>query len=78
MFERSSNTYPAARGRSSPGASREGSSMAMSLPVLALTFLGAIIAVLGFFAGGNIPLVVIGLGAIAVAGVLQVLGQRRG
>lgn len=51
--------------------------MSMSLPVIALTFLGAIIAVLGFFAGGNIPLVVVGLASIAVAGVLQVLGQRR-
>jgi len=49
----------------------------MSLPVIALTFLGAIIAVLGFFAGGNITLVVVGLAAIAVAGVLQVLGNRR-
>jgi hypothetical protein len=39
--------------------------MAMSLPVIVLTFLGAIIAVLGFFAGGSIPLVIVGLAAIA-------------
>jgi hypothetical protein len=51
--------------------------MAMSLPVIVLTFLGAIITVLGFFAGGNLPLVVAGLAAIAVAGILQVLGNRR-
>ena len=51
--------------------------MSMSLPVMALVLLGAIIAVLGFLAGGNLPFVVVGLAAIAVAGVLQVLGNRR-
>ena len=47
-----------------------------SAPVLALTVLGILIALLGLFAGG-VELVVIGLVAIGVAGVLQVLGSRR-
>jgi len=51
--------------------------MSMSLPVIVLVFLGTIIAVLGFLAGGNVTFVVIGLAAIAVGGVLQVLGNRR-
>ena len=51
--------------------------MQASLPVMALTILGILIAVLGLFVGGNIQLTIIGLVTIAVAGVLQVLGQRR-
>jgi hypothetical protein len=51
--------------------------MSMSVPVMALVLLGAIIAVLGFLAGGSIPLVVVGLAAIAVGGILQVMGNRR-
>ena len=50
--------------------------MSMSLPVLALVFLGVILAVLGVL-GAAIQLTVIGLIAIAVGGVLQVWGQRR-
>jgi len=48
-----------------------------SLPVLVLTGLGAIIALLGLFAAGNVLLVIVGLVAIAVAGALHVADQRR-
>jgi hypothetical protein len=51
--------------------------MSASIPVVALTVLGILIAVLGLFVGGSVQLVVIGLVAIAVAGVLQVVGTRR-
>ena len=51
--------------------------MSTSVPVAVLTGLGLIIAVLGLFVGGSIELVIIGLVAIAFAGVLQVLGARR-
>jgi hypothetical protein len=47
------------------------------LPVYALTFLGILIALLGLFAAGNIVIVVVGLGAIVVAGVLSVAASRR-
>ncbi|MGD2059661.1 MAG: hypothetical protein PVF87_02230 [Acidimicrobiia bacterium] len=39
--------------------------------------LGAVIAVLGLFAAGDIVLVIVGLAAVAVAGVLYVMGSRR-
>jgi hypothetical protein len=48
-----------------------------NLPVYALTFLGILIALLGLFAAGNVLVVIVGLAAIAVAGILQVLGTRR-
>jgi hypothetical protein len=48
-----------------------------SLPVVVLTMLGAVIAVLGLFAAGDIVLVIVGLAAVAVAGVLYVMGSRR-
>ena len=51
--------------------------MSSSFPVLALTFLGVIIAVLGLFAAGDIRIVIVGLAAIGFAGVLQVMGGRR-
>jgi hypothetical protein len=51
--------------------------MSVSMPVAALTGLGILIAVLGLFVGGSVELVVIGLVAIAVAGVLQVATMRR-
>lgn len=51
--------------------------MQMTVPVLALTFLGILLAALGLFAAGNVALVVIGLAAVFAAGVLQVLGSRR-
>ena len=52
--------------------------MSSSAPVMALTFLGILIALLGLFAAGNIYLIVTGLVAIGVAGVLQVMGARKG
>ena len=51
--------------------------MSSSFPVLALTFLGIIIAALGLFAAGNIQVTIVGLVAIGFAGVLQVIGNRR-
>lgn len=43
-----------------------------SLPVLLLSGLGALIALLGLFAAGNMVIVGVGLGAIAVGGVIGV------
>ncbi|HEX7950756.1 MAG TPA: hypothetical protein VF494_10440 [Candidatus Limnocylindrales bacterium] len=47
------------------------------LPVYALTFLGILITLLGLFAAGDIIIVLVGLGAIALAGVLSVAAGRR-
>ena len=47
----------------------------MSLPVVALTSLGILIAVLGVFAAGDMLVVSIGLGAIFAAGIIE-LGER--
>lgn len=44
-----------------------------SFPVLALTGLGILIAVLGLFAAGNMVIVVVGLAAIFGAGVIGIL-----
>ena len=52
--------------------------MSVSIPVAALTFLGVLITLLGLFAAGNIWLIVAGLASIGFAGLLQVLGQRKG
>lgn len=49
-----------------------GRSSSPSLPVILLSGLGALIAVLGLFAAGNMVIVGIGLAAIAVAGVIGV------
>jgi hypothetical protein len=49
----------------------------VQLPVATLTVLGAIVAVLGLFAAGEIAVVALGLGAIAFAGLLAVLDTRR-
>ncbi|HET7168704.1 MAG TPA: hypothetical protein VFI69_05835 [Candidatus Limnocylindrales bacterium] len=51
--------------------------MSTSLPVLVLVFLGALIAILGLFAAGNIVVAAVGLIAIAVGGVLDVAGRRQ-
>jgi hypothetical protein len=51
--------------------------MSSSGPVMALTFLGIIIVLLGLFAAGSIEIVIVGLAAIGLAGVLQVAGSRR-
>jgi hypothetical protein len=50
--------------------------MSTSLPVLALVTLGSLVAVLGLFAAGEIAVVAVGLVAIAVGGMLDVLGRR--
>ncbi len=51
--------------------------MPATMPVAALTVLGILITVLGLFVGGSIELAVVGLVAIAVAGVIQVADMRR-
>jgi hypothetical protein len=51
--------------------------LSSSAPVLILTVLGALIALLGLFAAGDIRVTIVGLIAIAFAGVLQVMGTRR-
>lgn len=51
--------------------------MSASAPVLVLTVLGALIAILGLFAAGDIRITIVGLVAIAFAGILQVLEGRR-
>lgn len=51
--------------------------MEMNLPVMVLTGLGALIAILGIFAAGGIELIALGLGAVALAGILQVMGSRK-
>ena len=48
----------------------------VSLPVAALVVIGIVLAVLGLFAPA-IQLLYVGIGAIIVAGVLAVMGQRR-
>ena len=47
----------------------------MATPVVALTFLGILIVVLGLFVAGNLTVVSVGLLAICSAGVLEVLGR---
>lgn len=51
--------------------------MSASFPITALTVLGILIALLGLFVGGSPELIVIGLVAVAVAGVLSVAAGRR-
>jgi hypothetical protein len=50
----------------------------MSIPVASLTMLGILVSVLGLFVAGNVALLAIGLAAIVIAGVLEVLGGRTG
>lgn len=50
--------------------------MSTSVPVTTLVILGAVIAVLGLFAAGNIAITVVGLVAVFAAGVLQVAAAR--
>lgn len=47
------------------------------LPIAALTILGVLVTLLGLFAAGEVAVVAVGLGAIAVAGVLAVAAERR-
>lgn len=55
-----------------PGASL----VSTSLPVTTLVSLGTLVTVLGLFVAGEIVVTALGLGAIAVAGVLDILGRR--
>ena len=41
-----------------------------------LIVLGAVIAILGFILAGSIPLIVVGLAAVAVGGLISALGRR--
>jgi hypothetical protein len=50
--------------------------MSTSAPVATLVILGAVIAVLGLFAAGNIVITVVGLVAVFAAGLLQVAEAR--
>jgi hypothetical protein len=50
--------------------------MSTSLPVATLVFLGTLVTVLGLFAAGSIVVAAVGLVAIAVAGVLDVVARR--
>jgi hypothetical protein len=46
------------------------------MPVVVLTVLGAVVAVLGLFAAGSLLMVSVGLAAIVLAGVLHVAERR--
>jgi len=48
-----------------------------NIAIAMLVILGAILTILGLFGGGNIPIMAMGLIAIAVAGVLGVMLARR-
>ncbi len=50
----------------------------MSIPVVALTTLGVLIALLGIFAAGDMSMVSIGLGAIVAAGLIELGGRLIG
>ncbi len=55
--------------------SKRAESSSTSIPVVALTTLGVLIAVLGVFAAGDMIVVSIGLAAIFAAGLIE-LGMR--
>lgn len=50
--------------------------MTHTAPIAILTILGALIAVLGLFAAGDIVVVTIGLVAVLAAAVLGVVAER--
>lgn len=50
--------------------------MSASLPVLALTGLGVLIAFIGLFAAGDIRVTIVGLVALVVASVLGIWERR--
>ena len=50
--------------------------MSNSAPVATLVILGAVIAVLGLFAAGNIAITALGLAAVFAAGLLDVATRR--
>lgn len=48
-----------------------------SPPVVVLTGLGALITILGLFAAGDLAVVIVGLAAVAAAGLFHVWSSRR-
>jgi membrane protein YdbS with pleckstrin-like domain len=54
----------------------DGRSMDLSPPVALLMVIGAVVAILGLFVGGSVTLLIVGLVAVAVAGLLHVIGSR--
>lgn len=52
--------------------------MNTSLPVAALTTLGVLTVILGFFAAGEIIVVALGFGALIAAGLINALENRPG
>jgi hypothetical protein len=48
-----------------------------TIPVGVLVLIGVLLVGLGVFAAGNMIMVGLGVGSVAFAGLLQVLGQRR-
>jgi hypothetical protein len=48
-----------------------------SFPVAALTVLGILTVILGFFAAGEIMVVALGFGALIAAGLINALETRR-
>ena len=51
--------------------------MKTSVPVAALTALGTLTVILGFFAAGSIWVVALGFGALIAAGLINALEERR-
>jgi hypothetical protein len=49
----------------------------MSFASITLVIVGAILATLGILAAGSLPLIALGLGAIAFAGVLELAAGRK-
>ena len=47
------------------------------LPILALTFVGLLLVVIGLFAAGNLEVVVVGVVCLVAAGLFGVLMGRR-
>ena len=46
--------------------------------MFALTLVGLLLVVLGIIAGGNLPIIALGVVALIAAGALEVLGRRDG
>ena len=59
------------------GASEELKMQGANIAIAMLVILGAVLTILGLFGGGNVPIMAMGLIAIAVAGLLGVMLARR-
>jgi hypothetical protein len=51
--------------------------MTTSVPVAALTFLAALLVVIGLFVAGNIVLIGLGIAGLIAAALIQALSSRR-